>query len=399
MPKLLQINVVVNWGSTGRIAEEIGQLAISEGWDSYIAYGRGIPKSKSKLLRIGSNLNMYIHGLMSRIFDNHGLSSKIATEKLIRKIEEIKPDIIHLHNIHGYYLNYSVLFKYLSQLDIPIVWTLHDCWPYTGHCAYYTFIDCNRWKNGCYNCPQKYSYPATLFFDNSSFNYEYKKKVFNSIKNMTMVPVSNWLANELRNSFINKYPIKVINNGVDLKVFVPMPNENKNEKFTILGVASVWEKRKGLNDFIKLSQKLSNDFQIILVGLNNKQIKFLPPQIKGIERTNSILELVKLYNVADVFLNPTWEDNFPTTNLESLACGTPIITYRTGGSVESVDENTGFIIEPGNIDGIITAIKHIQVVGKNTYSQKCRLKAEMLYNKINRYKEYIQLYNELLDVK
>ena len=398
MPKLLQINVVANWGSTGRIAEEIGQLAISKGWESYIAYGRGNPHSKSHLIRVGSNLDMYSHVLQSRLMDNHGLVSKNVTEKFIKQIDRISPDIIHSHNIHGYYLNYPILFDYLSQRSIPVIWTLHDCWPFTGHCAYYTYIKCERWKSGCYNCPQKNAYPASFIFDNSSRNYKFKKQAFNSIDNLIMVPVSKWLAGDLKQSFLGNYPIKVINNGVDLNIFKPLDQDLANKKFTILGVASVWEKRKGLDDFIQLSQKLSDDFQIVLVGLNKNQIKSLPSQIKAIERTNNISELVKLYNTADVFFNPTWEDNFPTTNLEALASGTPVLTYRTGGSIEAVDGNTGFIIEPGNIDEVIVAIKHIQMVGKSTYSRYCRERAEKLYNKEDRYNEYIQLYNKLTHV-
>ena len=287
----------------------------------------------------------------------------------------------------------------MSQIKVPVVWTLHDCWSFTGHCAYYTYVKCYRWKDGCFECPQKRAYPSTWLLDNSSLNYEYKKKAFNSVKNMVMVPVSKWLAGELQQSFLNRYPIKVINNGIDLDIFKPILGLPKNDKFTILGVASVWEKRKGLDDFIQLSQKLPDHYQVVLVGLSSKQVKALPPQIIGIERTNSISELVKLYNTADVFFNPTWEDNFPTTNLEALACGTPVITYQTGGSVESVDESTGFIIEPGNIDAALDAINHIREVGKNKYSVKCIEKAQKLYNRNDRYQEYIQLYNELLHSK
>lgn len=400
--KILQINVTVNWGSTGRIAEEIGQTAIIKGLDSYIAYGRYCNKSKSKVLKIGTDKDIYIHYLQTRLFDRQGLSSQKSTHQLIDEIMRIKPDIVHLHNIHGYYLNYPILFNFLSRTNIPIVWTLHDCWSFTGHCSHYSFAGCKRWRTLCHDCPQKGEYPNSWFMDRSEQNFRDKLRSFTSVKNLTLVPVSEWLAGEVRQSFLKKYPIKVIHNGIDTEIFSPK-QVNKSElgidgKFIILGVASIWSTRKGLADFIQLRKILADDFLIVLIGVDLKQIKSLPEGIIGIKRTNSIQDLARYYSVADVFLNPTWEDNFPTTNLEALACGTPVITYCTGGSAEAIDESTGFIVEQGDLEDVANKIDIIKRFGKDKYMLKCCKRAIDLFDKRNRYDEYIQLYEKLVSV-
>lgn len=400
MYKTLQINVTANWGSTGCIAEEIGQTVIANGWDSHIAYGRNMTPCSSDIFRIGTQKDIYTHVFQTRLFDRHGLASKNATKKLIQHIEHINPDIIHLHNIHGYYLNYPTLFEYLSKTDIPVVWTLHDCWAFTGHCAYYDFAGCQRWQTGCYDCPRRKEYPASLFLDRSTQNYADKKKWFTAVKNMTLVPVSKWLAGEVRKSFLGHYPIKVIHNGIDTELFSPCVVDKKSfgldGKFVVLGVASVWSSRKGLADFIELRRVLPDDCVIVLIGLNQKQIASLPAGIIGISRTNNVHELAEYYSMADVFVNPTWEDNFPTTNLEALACGTPIITYRTGGSVEAVDDATGYVVDKGDIGGFASVIHEIQSVGKNRYSAACRHRAVEQFNKTDRFNEYFELYNNIL---
>lgn len=401
MKILFQINVVANWGSTGRIAEEIGEMAISKGWKSYIAFGRNMNSSSSALIRVGSRLGIMLHVLKSRLFDKHGLGSKKATIDLVRKIEEIKPDIIHLHNIHGYYLNYCVLFEYLSQCHIPVVWTLHDCWAFTGHCSYYDAIKCKKWMTQCENCPQLRSYPASFGVDCSKANYKLKRKIFNNIPNLILVPVSQWLSDNVKKSFLKDYPVKLIHNGVNLDNFKIVSSQKQDymsdDKFMILGVANIWSDRKGLNDFIKLSKILPDDYMIVLLGLTQKQIRCLPTNIIGITRIESAHELTKLYSSADLFLNPTKEDNFPTTNLEALASGTPVITYRTGGSVEAVDDKTGFIVEQGDLEGVFDAIKQIQAKGKFYYSDACRERAIMNFNKLDRYNEYIELYDSILN--
>ena len=341
MPILFQINVSANWGSHGKIAEEIGQLVLAQGWDSNIAYGRIANPSKSKLIHIGSMWDERWHGVQSMLFDNHGLSSKKATKKLIESIIKVQPDLIHLHNIHGYYLNYPILFDFLKAYNKPVVWTLHDCWCFTGHCTHFEYDGCFKWQTGCYDCKFKHVYPSSLFLERSKRNYEIKKKYFTSLNNLTLVPVSNWLGNHLKNSFMKEHHIYVIHNGIDISVFKPIDVKRNNSTIEILGVASNWKMRKGLPDFIALRKALPQNYHITLIGLSKKEISELSSGLLGLERTNNVQELVEYYNKADILVNPTYEDNFPTINLEALACGTPVITYNTGGSPEAIDDLTG----------------------------------------------------------
>lgn len=395
--KLLQINVTANWGSTGKIAEDIGKFVIEEGWESWIAYGRGNPSSKSNIIRIGNDWDMKMHGLETRLFDNHGLASRKVTQKFIEQIKELHPDIIHLHNIHGYYVNYSLLFDFLKEYDVPVVWTLHDCWPFTGHCAYYDFVKCDRWVTECHDCPQLHGYPASLFMDRSRANFLKKKESFLGLNRLTLVPVSDWLRKELQKSFLSCYPSITIHNGIDLSIFTPSENIIKeNDQKMILGVASIWEKRKGLEEFVELRKRLPSNYDIILVGLSKTQISNLPTGIKGIERTENISELVELYSRANVFVNPTLEDNFPTTNIEALACGTPVITYNTGGSPEAIDEKTGFIVVKRDIDELTKKVRF--VCEKKPFSlQQCRNRSEKYYDNRKTYQKYINLYNHLVE--
>ena len=401
---LFQISIEINSGSVGRIAEQIGQAAMQHGWDSYITYARNHLPSQSKTIKIGNKFDIYWHGINTRLFDNHCLCSTSATKKLIKQIEQIKPDIILLHHIHGYFLNIKVLFNYLTVLDTPVVWVFHDCWSFTGHCAHFDFVGCDKWKSQCYHCPQKKEYPGSLWLDQSLRNYTLKKQLFNRAKNMTIVPVSHWLGSMVQQSFLNKYPIHVIQNGIDINMFSPQSNGEQvkekygvSSKFLLLGVASTWGSRKGLQDFIALNQRISDDCQIILVGLTKRQIQELPNNIIGVERTESVQALAALYSAADLFVNPTWEDTFPTTNLEALACGTPIVTYCTGGSVESVSDDTGFVVDKGNIETLNDVIKIVKQKGKAFYSDNCRNRAMALFNKNDRFCEYIHLFNQLLE--
>lgn len=402
MKTLLQINSVVNTGSTGRIAEEIGQTALATGWNSIIAYGRNDRKSISKKIRIGNDWAVKWHGLETRLIDNHGFASRSATKHLISQLREIKPDIIHLHNVHGYYLNIHVLFNFFKEYNGHVIWTLHDCWPFTGHCTYFDFAGCEKWKTECYSCPQKGEYPSSLFIDRSRTNYQLKKGLFTSLENLTLVPVSNWLGRLLKESFLKNYPIRTIHNGINTDIFKPIENKIKRtqlgleNKFVILGVANVWSLRKGLQDFIELNSLLDDKFQIILIGLSKKQLKSIPSNILGLERTESVEALAEFYSMADVFVNPTYEDNFPTTNLEALACGTPVITYNTGGSPEAIDQHTGIVVEKGNITDLVLALKTIQLNDKEFFSYACRNRALEKFRKEERFAEYLSLYNSLL---
>jgi len=400
MAKLCQINTVVNSGSTGHIAEIIGNISQTNGLESVIAFGRNPKESNSITFKIGNKLDFFIHVLLTRVFDKHGCGSIFATIRLIKYLTLEKPDIIHLHNIHGYYINYGILFNWLKKKKLPVVWTLHDCWTYTGHCAYYSFVKCDKWKKNCEKCRNKSSYPASYFFSNSKINFIRKKNSFTKLErdNLILVTPSNWLCNELKESFLNKYECAVINNGVDLSVFKPNSNYLDSDCSIILGVASIWEKRKGFNDFLELSKYLSSDERIVLIGLNESQIKQLPNNIIGIKRTENQEELALWYSKSLVFINPTYEDNFPTTNLESLACGTPVITYNTDGSPETVGENTGFVLEKGDIKGLYNKIQFIKRKGKINYVESCRKFAEEKYDISKNYQEYIKIYKKMLEI-
>ncbi|CEK32856.1 glycosyltransferase [Paraclostridium sordellii] len=401
--KVLQINSVCGVGSTGRIATDLYKVLEEQGHECKIAYGRGTAPEGIDSIKIGSNFDNYMHVFKTRVFDKHGFGSVNATKKFIDKVKKYDPDIIHLHNIHGYYINIEILFDYLEQANKPVVWTLHDCWAFTGHCSHFDYIGCNKWKTGCYDCNQKEEYPSSKVIDNSTLNYEKKKKLFTSIKNMTIVTPSKWLANLVKKSFLNKYKVKVINNGVDLDVFKPTKsnfreNYNLNDKFIILGVASTWSKRKGLDYFIKLEAVLGKEYKIILVGLNDKQIKELPKNIISINKTNNTKELAEIYTTADVFINPTLEDNFPTTNLEAIACGTPIITFDTGGSRETLNDGCGIVIEKGCIKSLKSNIDYLYLnKDKNTEINMFHESREN-YSKIKMFKQYINMYRVKFDI-
>ncbi|HJC98541.1 MAG TPA: glycosyltransferase [Candidatus Phocaeicola merdavium] len=407
MKTLLQINPVLRVStSTGRIMQEIGELAMQNGWKSYIAYGKGrdgIKPCQSRLIPIGNRLDTLWHGLETRLFDRHGLASVQATRTFVKQIEHIAPDIIHIHNIHGYFLNYQVLFDYLSECGIPVVWTVHDCWLYTGHCYYYSYIQCNKWESGCGDCPQKRKFPASWWLDRSARNYQDKQEAFTSMPygKLTIVPVSDWIRGEMSRSFLKGYPFRVIHNGIDTEVFTVYGADEVKRKYgwqgkhVLLGVASIWSEEKGLPDFIKLAQQLRDDEMIVLVGVTEEQKSQLPQNVYGIRRTENIRELAQLYSAADVFVNPTWQDNYPTVNMEAIACGTPVVTYRTGGSVEAVTEDTGFIVEQGDVKGLLDAVRVIEQYGKHYYADRCRKYALANFRKEDRYADYLNLYEEL----
>jgi glycosyltransferase involved in cell wall biosynthesis len=395
---VLQVNSVCGAGSTGRIAVNLYKVIKEQGHGCKIAYGRGNAPADIDTIKIGTNIDNCLHLINTRAFDRHGLGSVNATRTFIKQIENYNPQIVHLHNLHGYYLNIKLLFEYLISVKKPIVWTLHDCWGFTGHCTNFDYIGCKKWKTGCFQCPQKKEYPASLLFDNSETNYLIKKNLLSSVEKMVIVTPSQWLADLVKQSFLNILPVKIINNGIDLTKFKPAESNfrktyNLQDKFIVLGAANQWSENKGLNIFVELSKKLGNNIKIVMVGLNEKQKKRLPPQIIGIARTNNEKELAEIYTAADVFVNPTLQDNFPTTNLEALACGTPVITYNTGGSGESIDDTCGIAVEKGNIRELIQAIHFIKA--NNFDSENCISRAK-LYNSDDIFKKYIDIYKEML---
>lgn len=354
--KVLFINSVCGTGSTGRICGELADELTAQGHECKIAYGRDgfVPeKYRHYGVRIGSDLDVRIHGVRSRLLDDHGLGSRRATEKFLKWAEEFRPDLLWLHNIHGYYLNYPMLFDWIKKHpDMQVKWTLHDCWAFTGHCAYFSMAQCEKWKTGCSSCPQKGSYPASLVRDRSSANFEAKKKAFCGVSNMTLITPSQWLADLVKQSFLGEYPVQVQYNRVDRSVFRPTPSgfrqryglENKK---IVLGVASVWDERKGLDIFCRLAGMLDERYAIVLVGLTGKQIQSLPKGILGLGRTNDVTELAGIYTAADIFLNPSLEETFGMTTVEALCCGTQPVVYKGTACEEIVSKFGGIAVEPG----------------------------------------------------
>ena len=398
--RVLQVDVAVNTGSTGCIAEEIGLKVMQNCGESYIGYGRYARPSKSQTIKIGNRFDQAYHLLQTRLFDRHGFYSAVSTRSFIKKIEFINPDIIHLHQLHGYYINIEVLFTFLKAYKKPVVWTFHDCWQFTGHCCYFSRVDCEKWKTSCYECPLKRYYPQSLGLDNSKNNFKIKKELFNGLDNLTIVPVSNWLGNIVKDSFLKEQCIKVIPNGVDINVFRPLDaSELKNRfqnKKIILGVASIWSDHKGLRDFHSIAKMINSNIQIILIGLNKKQIEELPQNIYGIERTENKSQLAEFYNIADVFVNPSISESFGLVTVESMACGTPVVVYNATASPELVTNETGIIVEKSDTNALLIAAMNIIEDGKEKYSDSCIRWAKKNYDKNVQFSKYIELYKNLL---
>lgn len=356
--RVLQINSVCGYGSTGNIAVDLYRALRAHGHECCIAYGRGSAPEDVESYRIGSDIDVYIHGICSRITDRQAFYSTRATRRFVQWMKEYDPDVIHLHNLHGYYINIEILFDALKQMEKPVVWTLHDCWAFTGHCAYFEYQGCDRWKKSCEECPQKHNYPASYFLDQSKGNYQRKKTAICQLQELTIVSPSQWLANLVKQSFLRRYSLQVIHNGIDVEIFSPMQTEIKdrygiNGKKVILGVASEWSSRKGIQDFAKLADVLDKNYQIVLIGRVYDKVD--KKNITYISRTSNRRELAEWYSAAEVLFNPTYEDNYPTVNLEAQACGTPVITYNTGGSPEGV--KMGWCVQKGDLLGVQHILK------------------------------------------
>jgi glycosyltransferase involved in cell wall biosynthesis len=357
---------VCGTGSTGRICTEIADRLDKEGHEVKIAYGRNnlVPDTSRKYaVRIGNDFDVRIHGIKSLLFDAHGLGSVRSTKKFLLWAEEYNPDVVWLHNLHGYYINYELLFKWIKKHpEMEIRWTLHDCWSFTGHCAYFTMARCYKWKNECQKCPQPRKYPARLLIDRSKRNYQRKKDAFSGVERMTLITPSKWLASLVKESFMNTYDVEVMYNSINEEIFKPTKSDFRERygitgRKMVLGVASPWDERKGLKDFAWLANHLDSQYVIVLVGLTSKQMAGLPANVICLKKTNSARELAEIYSAADVFVNPTHEDNYPTTNLEASACGTPVVTYRVGGSPESVMAQN--VVDENDYEGLLERIVDI----------------------------------------
>ena len=398
---ILQINFYDIF-STGNIMLNIARVSRERGHQAYTAskwVKAAVDRKRNDPYHyyIGTRMENTFHRYFSWMTDWQDCSSVCATKRLIRRIEKINPDIIHLHDIVGWYLNINILFKYLKQKNIPVVWTFHDCWAFTGRCIYFDAVGCDRWKTGCGNCPQLNYMPKTWWFDQSAWNYRRKKNLFTSLDKLTIVTPSDWLKELTEQSFFAGRNILVINNGIDLSDFYPRTNGGYFDKFKrlnkkiVLGVAGTWSVRKGLDALIRLSNELPEDYHVVVVGTDGDY----GDRISTIACTHNQSELAELYSVADVYVNPTIEENFPTVNLESLACGTPIVTYRTGGSPESVTELTGVVIEKGDYEALKAAVISVCKKGKDYYTSAC-LKVAKKYEMNARFNDYVDLYEDIL---
>lgn len=397
--KVLQINAVYkNGGSTGRIVYDLKGISEQYGIESYVAFGYEYQRTHDKnTYKIESIPELKFSILETRMFGRHGFYNIGSTKKLIRWISDIKPDLIHLHNLHCHYMNVDILFNYIKEQKIPVVWTLHDCWSFTGWCAHFDYAGCEKWKSHCGKCELKHSYPFTWFFDRSSELYDKKKKAFCGVDNLTIVTPSQWLANKVKDSYLRNYPVRVINNGIDMNVFKPLKTDFREKhnlagKKIVLAIANGFSKNKGIDLILKLPDELPEDYVVVIVGADPSLCK----GFKGIviNRTNNVQELARIYSAADVFINPTLEDTFPTTNLEALACGTPVVTYRAGGSPESLTKETGVVIDKGDEKSFVEAIQNLNKT--KVISEKCREHATHCFNKMDRYNDYIELYKRVL---
>lgn len=402
--RIVQINGGAK-GSTGKIMMGIAEVARAQGHEvmcaSPITTTNRDAGEDCGYYRIGTFNSRRVNVALARITGFNGCFAWFETYKLLKKIDEFKPDIIHLHNLHDSYINLPMLFSYIKKHNVPTVWTLHDCWAFTGQCPHFTMVKCDKWKAGCYGCPQYKEYPASLY-DNTKKMWQLKKKWFSGVKNMTIVTPSEWLAGLARESYLKQYPIEVINNGIDLNVFKPTHSNFRKQygipgdKYIVLGVSFAWGYRKGLDCFVEMTEKLGEQYQIVLVGTDDEIDKNLPHNIISIHRTQNQKELAEIYSAADVFVMPTREENYPTVNMEAIACGTPVVTFDTGGSPEMLDDKTGIVVEANDIEATKKAIKDI-CEKKRCNDEEYIVAYSKNFDMKKRFAEYIELYANVLE--
>lgn len=401
--KVVGINMVAG-GSTGNIMLNISKLLRVRGEEVKTFSARVFKRKYEKMppppenhSYFGNYLESGAHVVLGTYTGLNGFFSYFGTQKLIRECKKIKPDVIHLHNFHSFCINLPVLFRYIKKNEVTVVWTLHDCWAFTGHCPHFVMAGCDKWKTECHQCPQLSIYPKSKV-DNTKASYRLKKKWFTGVKNMMLVTPSEWLGDLVKQSFLKDYSLKVINNGIDLSVFKPTKSDfrakyNFENKKIILGVASGWGRRKGLEVFVELSKRLDDNYKIVLVGTDAVIDKSLPANILSIHRTANQTALAEIYTAADLFVNPTREDTFPTVNIESLACGTPVLTFRTGGSPEIIDETCGSVVDVDDIDAMEKEI--IRICTERPYSSEACLKRAKNFDMHDRFEEYVKLYEDI----
>lgn len=391
--KVVQINATCGVGSTGKICVDISKLLTQRKIENYILYSS---KSNGYPLGISCADKRYIRlqAVKSRLLGNYGFNSRMATKKMIGELERIQPDIVHLHNIHGHDCDLEMLFRYFKEKKQRLIWTFHDCWAFTAYCPHFSMVGCDRWKHECQKCPQYHNHSSLL--DKSRMLFQKKKELFTGLDLMIVTP-SNWLAELVKQSFLKDYPVKVINNGIDLEVFQPTQSNLREkyhipmEKIIVLGVAFDWGIRKGVDIFVRMAKLLDpQKYQIVLVGTNVTIDKQLPTEIISIQRTQNQQELAGWYTAADVYVNPTREDNYPTVNMESIACGTPVITFRTGGSPEMIDAKTGTVVPLDDMDSLLEGIERLSQQC-TAMRHDCLIRARH-FDKNIKYDQYVDLY-------
>lgn len=401
---LLIINVALNWGSTGKIVEGIGKLARSDGWEVFVAHGARYQNPSSlQSIQVTSKADEWVHYLESSLFDAQGLGSRCATKLFLKKLDEIKPDLVHIHNIHGCFINFPLLFNYLKAHNIPVVWTLHDCWAMTGHCTHFMLTNCVKWQTECNHCPQKRTFPKTYLLDHSERNYSLKKSLFTSMPVMHITTVSNWLKGIAEASYLKKYPVTVVPNGIKTDLFVPESSDIKEHyglqgKKLLLAVAIGLDERKGLNDYINLAEKLPEQYQLMLVGLTEEEQKALPKRIIGVKRTNGAKELAAYYSAADVLLSLSYEETFGLTIVEAMACGTPAIVYDNTAQPELITPETGEVVPTGDVVAVLSAIEEVCSKPKETYTNACR-KFAVQYDEALSYQKFLDIYKSVINNK
>ena len=398
--KLAIINAVP-YGSTGKIARSVATLAEQNNYETFLYYSwtKNYQKSDKSNIMVGSFLGRSMHMLCAKFTGKQGCYTKRDTKKLVKQLEAFSPDIIHLHILHSWSINLPILFDYIKKNNVKVVWTFHDCWAFTGHCPYFQMVKCDKWKTHCHDCPQYKDYPSA-YVDKTRKMYDLKKEWFTGVKNMTIVTPSQWLADLVKQSFLKEYPVKVINNGIDLNVFKPTESDfrkkhNLEDKKVVLGVAFGWGVRKGLDVFIELSKRLPDNYKIVLVGTDESVDKQLPSNILSIHRTQNQKELAEIYSAADVFVNPTREEVFGLVNVEALACAIPVISFRTGGCPEIIDENTGLVIDVDNVDLMEKEI--IKACENDSYSGENCIARAKAFDQYEKFETYIKLFDAMVE--
>lgn len=393
--RIVQINGGAK-GSTGKIMMGIAEVARAQGHEvlcaSPITSTNRDAGADCGYYRIGTYNSRRMNVALARITGYNGCFAWIETHKLLKEIDKFHPDIIHLHNLHDSYINLPMLFSYIKKHDIPVVWTLHDCWSFTGQCPHFTMVKCDEWKTGCHDCPQYKEYPSSLY-DNTKMMWRLKKKWFTGVKNMTIVTPSKWLAGLVKESYLRDYPVQVINNGIDLNVFKPAEGGGGNDKYIVLFVSFGWNVYKGIDVIQKLSELLNDSYQLVVVGTDDFVDAMLPMRVKKIHRIQNQAELARLYSRADVLANPTREEILGMVNIEANACGTPVVTFNTGGSPECIGEQGGIVVEKDNVNEMCKAI--ISVCETKCFSKKMCVKQAAKFEQEKKYAEYIGLYNRI----